>query len=267
MTASAASADPAEQIVNGTFDAGTDAVVGTGNAPAAVVDGRLCADVPGGTVNPWDAIIGQNNIPLVGRRDVHATRFTAIGEPGRSPSGRSSSCPSPRTPSTLRGSPALTADAAAPSPTPSPRRLDRPTRQVAFQIGGSADAVDVLPGRRLAARAAPRRRSTCPDTGPRVRVNQVGYLPDGPEERHRGHRGDRPRCRGSCSNAAGDRRRQRQDHARAAWTPRSGQNVHTIDFGAYTTAGHRLHARRRRRDQPPVRHRRRPPTSSCAPTR
>ena len=26
----------------------------------SVVNGRLCANIPGGTSNPWDAIVGQN---------------------------------------------------------------------------------------------------------------------------------------------------------------------------------------------------------------
>ena len=36
----------------------------TENSPGMVVDGQLCADVPGDTTNVWDAIIGQDDIPL-----------------------------------------------------------------------------------------------------------------------------------------------------------------------------------------------------------
>ncbi|MGH3994783.1 MAG: carbohydrate binding domain-containing protein, partial [Pseudonocardiaceae bacterium] len=70
MTATASTATTAiadagpEQIVNGTFDAGTAPWWWTGNAPATVIDGRLCAEVAGGTSNPWDAIIGQNDLQL-----------------------------------------------------------------------------------------------------------------------------------------------------------------------------------------------------------
>src|SRR5882762_10508915 len=53
------------QVQNGTFDSGTDPWWWTGNAPASVVNGQLCATVPGSTTNPWDAIIGQNDIPLI----------------------------------------------------------------------------------------------------------------------------------------------------------------------------------------------------------
>src|SRR5689334_12581931 len=60
----ALAAEPAEQIVNGTFDAGTAPWWWTGNSPASVVNGQLCAAIPGGTVNPWDAIVGQNDLHL-----------------------------------------------------------------------------------------------------------------------------------------------------------------------------------------------------------
>ena len=60
-----ASAQIGENVRNGDFSAGTDQWFTTGNLTPTIVDGRLCVDVPGGTVNPWDAIIGQNDIALV----------------------------------------------------------------------------------------------------------------------------------------------------------------------------------------------------------
>ncbi|MGW3400787.1 glycoside hydrolase family 9 protein, partial [Streptomyces zhihengii] len=50
-------AEGVEQIVNGDFSAGTAPWWWTANSPAAVTDGELCADIAGGTANPWDAII------------------------------------------------------------------------------------------------------------------------------------------------------------------------------------------------------------------
>ena len=166
----------------------------TSRSPSS--DGRLCADVPGGTVNPWDAIIGQNDIALVDGRDVRASRFSATGHPGQGRPRRSSSSPSTRTPSTSSANPELSVSGndytytftSAGRPAQRAGRVpDRRQRR----------PVAVLPRRRLAARAAPTPEVYVPDTGPRVRVNQVGYLPDGPEERHPRHRGDRRRCRGS----------------------------------------------------------------------
>ena len=74
---------------------------------------------------------------------------------------------------------------------------DLPNAQLAFQLGGSDDAVHVLHRRRVATGGGAEPPVYEPDTGPRVRVNQVGYLPEGPEERHAGHRGGRPAARGS----------------------------------------------------------------------
>ena len=61
VTAAAAN----ERITNGTFDSGSANPWWAGaNAALRVDSGKLCADVTGGTVNPRDAIIGQNGIVL-----------------------------------------------------------------------------------------------------------------------------------------------------------------------------------------------------------
>ncbi|MFC7102840.1 carbohydrate binding domain-containing protein [Nonomuraea rubra] len=62
-TAAQAEDEGPEQIVNGSFDAGTAPWWSTGNTTLTVQDGRACADIPGGTANPWDVIIGQNDLP------------------------------------------------------------------------------------------------------------------------------------------------------------------------------------------------------------
>ncbi len=60
-----AAADPSyERVLNGTFDAGKEPWWSSGNTPAAVADGKLCAQIPAGTVNPWDSMIGQDDLPL-----------------------------------------------------------------------------------------------------------------------------------------------------------------------------------------------------------
>ena len=61
----AVAADPPyERVLNGTFDAAKEPWWSSGNTPAAVTDGRLCAQVPAGTVNPWDSMIGQDDLPI-----------------------------------------------------------------------------------------------------------------------------------------------------------------------------------------------------------
>jgi endoglucanase len=65
LTAVPASAEPVQHIPNGTFTAGTTGWWSTDNAPVSVVDGRLCAQVPGGTTNAWDVSLGHNSVPLI----------------------------------------------------------------------------------------------------------------------------------------------------------------------------------------------------------
>jgi endoglucanase len=54
-----------ELIVNGTFDSGTEAPWWNGNGTQTWVEnGQWRVDVAGGTANPWDAMVGQNDIRL-----------------------------------------------------------------------------------------------------------------------------------------------------------------------------------------------------------
>jgi endoglucanase len=64
LVAAASPAAAAEFVLNGTFGSGAVAPWWTANASASVVDGRMCVAVPGGTANPWDAIVGQNGVAL-----------------------------------------------------------------------------------------------------------------------------------------------------------------------------------------------------------
>ena len=74
-----------------------------------------------------------------------------------------------------------------------------------------------------------------PDTGPRVRVNQVGYLPKGPKNATVVTEATQP-LPWELRNSAGE------VVTRGMTTPRgidetSGQNVHSINFGSLTTPG------------------------------
>ena len=73
----AQAADPEyERILNGTFDTDKSPWWSSGSTPSAVEGGRLCAQVPAGTVNVWDAMIGQDDIPVEAGQD-YRLRFTA----------------------------------------------------------------------------------------------------------------------------------------------------------------------------------------------
>jgi endoglucanase len=177
LGSSVANAQAEELIVNGTFDEATAPWWFTANVPAAVVDGQLCAEIPGGTTNPWDAIIGQNDIPLRNGESYElsfdASASVPVGVLAKvqlqdDPWTEQLSAPAILDTAPQHFSYVFTSD------------LDSGAEQVAFQIGGSetpwtfcVDNVSLTGG------ATP--PDYVPDTGPRVRVNQVGYLPDGPK--------------------------------------------------------------------------------------
>ncbi|MEW9532054.1 glycoside hydrolase family 9 protein [Microbispora sp. NPDC049125] len=224
-------ADEPEQIPNGTFDTTTDPWWHTANLTFAIDDGRLCADIPGGTVNPWDAIIGLNDIPLV-KDETYAFSFFATANPGKV--GRAY-VQLPVDPYTqyLSAAPELSVSGNTYNYTfTSP--VDLASAQVVFQIGGSAEpwrfCVDNVS---LKGGAEPEVYK--PDTGPRVRVNQVAYLPKGPKNATVVTDATEA-LPWQLKNSAGT------TVAHGTTTPRgvdasSGQNVHSIDFTSYKKAG------------------------------
>lgn len=167
-----------ELIINGDFTEGTAPWWWTGNLAPAVTDGQLCTEVPGGTVNPWDAIIGQDNL-LLQTGESYGFELTA----------------SANRPVTVR---ALVQRPVDPFPTqlderpllgPDPTTVefgftstaDWTDAQVAFQVGGQAEPWTLCLDRVSLVSGAPPPVFE-PETGPRVRVNQVGYLPHGPKQ-------------------------------------------------------------------------------------
>ncbi|MGX6606783.1 glycoside hydrolase family 9 protein [Micromonosporaceae bacterium Da 78-11] len=228
--AAPAHADEVEQVVNGGFDATTDPFWSTPGMPMTLTDGRACVDVPGGTANRWDVAIGQNDIHLVAG-ETYRFAFDASGDAGHVARAVVGLAVDPYT-TYFEQSPVLgalqhyeyTFTATA----------DTAQGQVAFQLGGSAEpwhfCVDDVS---LAGGVPPEVYQ--PDTGPRVRVNQVAYLPRGPKVATVVTDAT-TRLPWQLRNAAG------AVVARGLSTPRgvdvsSGQNVQTIDFGSYTRRG------------------------------
>jgi endoglucanase len=223
--------DAPEQIRNGDFSAGVAPWFSYGTGPLGVTDGQLCTTVAGGLANPWDAGVGQDAVPLIAGAeyrlgfDVSAdpgTTVTAVLQLGTAPYTTYASLTASATSASQRFEKTFTAPE------------DNPTAQLIFQVGGSAteqriclDNVSLRGGE-----AAPPYE---PDTGPRVRVNQVGYLPGGPKNAT------------VVTEATDPLDWQLRDAAGAVVasgraTPRgidaaSGQNVQTIDFSSYRTPG------------------------------
>ncbi|WIM99187.1 glycoside hydrolase family 9 protein [Actinoplanes oblitus] len=223
-------ADEVEQVVNGGFDSGTDPFWSTSGMPIALSDGQACVDVPGGTANRWDAAIGQNDIDLVAG-ETYRFAFDASGDAGHVVRAVTGLAVSPYD-TYFEQSPALgglqhyeytfTASTSTAQ------------GQVAFQVGGSAEpwhfCVDNVS---LVGGVPP--EVYVPDTGPRVRVNQVAYLPAGPKGAT------------LVTEATSALPWHLSDDngkvvASGRSVPRgvdasSGQNVHSIDFSRFTKPG------------------------------
>ncbi|WP_153040400.1 glycoside hydrolase family 9 protein [Actinoplanes sp. TFC3] len=218
-----------EQVVNGGFSAGTAPWWSNGGTTIDVSSGQACITVPGGTVNRWDVAIGQNDLDLVAGENYRFS-FTASGDhPVRAIVGLSTAPYD----TYFAAAPALTSTASAFSYT-FQAGVTTSSAQVALQVGGSAepwtfclDDVSLLGG------VPP--EVYVPDTGPRVRVNQIGYLPGGPKRATLVTTATTA-LPWRLANAAG------RIVARGRTTPRgvdvsSGQNAHSIDFSGYRIRG------------------------------
>jgi endoglucanase len=223
-------AQPPELIVNGSFDSGTEPWWSSGTT-AAVVDGRLCADIPGGTINPWDAIIGQNDLELQAGEsyelsfDASASRPVGVLAKVQlqvEPWSERLSRPVTLGPESTHFTHTFTST------------VDSAVEQVAFQVGGAAEPWTLcLDNVSLVGGAEP--PVYVPDTGPRVRVNQVGYLPDAPKGATIVTEATEPMPwqvadASGVVVASGDTAPRGVDAA-------SGQRVHTVDFSDVTTPG------------------------------
>ncbi|WP_205576541.1 glycoside hydrolase family 9 protein, partial [Streptomyces europaeiscabiei] len=227
-----AQAEEVEQVKNGAFDTTTAPWWTTGNVTAGLTDGHLCADIPGGTTNRWDAAVGQNDITLV-KGESYRFSFSASGTPQGNVLRAIVGLSAAPYDTYFEVSPQLNVSGDSYSYTfTSP--VDTAQGQVGFQVGGNAapftfcmDDVSLLGG------VPPEVYE--PDTGPRVRVNQVAYLPAGPKNATLVTDAT-AKLPWKLKNASG----AVVAHGRSV--PRgldasSGQNVHSIDFGAYRKRG------------------------------
>jgi endoglucanase len=228
----AAQAEEVDQVVNGTFDSGTEPWWSTTGVPITLTDGRACVDVPGGTVNRWDVGIGQNDIDLV-EGESYRFEFFATGTPeGHVARAVVGDTQEPYD-TYFEASPQVSVSGNAYSYTFT-SRVTTDHAQVTFQIGGSADpwtfCVDDVA---LIGGVPPEVYE--PDTGPRVRVNQVAYLPGGPKNATLVTESTE-QTTWELKNSGGATVANGVTRPRGVDTS-SGQNVHSIDFGRYTGKG------------------------------
>ncbi len=166
-----------EQLQNGDFASGTEGWWATGNLVLGASGNGACAEVPGGTANPWDAIVGQDNVPLVAGESYNF-RFSASGTP-QGPVRALVQMPVDPWDSYVVLTPTATdAPGIYEAGFVSPVGLE--DAQVVFQVGGSSEPWTFCLISASLNGGAPI-QAYAPETGPRLRVNQVGYLPDGPK--------------------------------------------------------------------------------------
>jgi endoglucanase len=228
----AARAAGPEQITNGTFDNG---LVGwTAYPTSAVINGRGCVDVPAGT-GAYGAAISQQVALLAG--ETYELSFDISSAPSTNGYVRVVIQSGPD----LNYTQFLTAQKFEIASTGTAKSFtftasaDYPSADVLFQQDVSNDVGYqlCLDNVSLTGGAAPEVYQ--PNTGPRVRVNQVGYLPDGPKHATLVTEATTP-LPWSLKNAAGRTvRTGRTDPAGV--DPSSGLNVATISFDDVRRSG------------------------------
>ncbi|GAB3957830.1 glycoside hydrolase family 9 protein [Streptomyces sparsus] len=220
-----------ELLTNGDFSDGTTGWWWSEGSPGAVVDGRLCAEVPAGTANPWDAIVGQNDLALTAG-ESYTLRYTAT-----------SSVPVTIRANVQMASEPYTAELSAADPvdgTAEPVEhvftadADHTAAQLAFQVGGGeGDYTFCVDDVSLTGGAEPPAYE--PDTGSPVRVNQVGYLTEAPKSGTVVTDATEPLGWTLKDSEGSEVARGRT--APAGTDSTSRENVHTFDFGEFTKAG------------------------------
>ncbi|WP_373312539.1 glycoside hydrolase family 9 protein [Streptomyces candidus] len=229
--AGSAAVEGPELIVNGDFSAGTAPWWSTANSPVTVVDGRLCADVPAGTENAWDAIIGQNGLVL-DAGEGYTFSYTATSTV---PITIRTNVQMPTEPWTTELGVTQRVGGTAVRVTENfTAGADHDAAQLAFQIGGSAQALTFcLDDVSLTGGSTPPPYQ--PDTGSPVRVNQVGYLTDGPKGGTFVTEETTPQP--WTLNAADGTRRAGGTTVPVGTDAASRQNTHVFDFSAVTAPG------------------------------
>ncbi|MFI5708674.1 glycoside hydrolase family 9 protein [Kribbella sp. NPDC051620] len=226
-----------ERILNGTFDSGDKSPWWTsGNTPATVTGGRLCAEIPGGTVNVWDAMIGQDDVPVEDgqlytlRFDASAslaTTFRAVVQTSSQPMATVLNKTVDVTTATQ------TFTFTGTSPTTSEHT------QVSFQAGGGSTPYTLcLDNISLVGGVVP--PGGVRDFGSPVRVNQLGYLQNGPKRAT--YVTDETNPLDWQLLDAADRVVAHGKSKPYGADPMSGTNVQLIDFSRYrgTGDGYRL---------------------------
>ncbi|GAA1848656.1 glycoside hydrolase family 9 protein [Myceligenerans crystallogenes] len=228
--AAAQAADGTELLTNPGFDGALEPWWVAGGVDfTESADGTMCGTVPAGG-NQWDVIVGQSGVPIT-TGDPYTISVAASASPEASarvmvPDPAADWPPLYYADITLRADGQVFTEAF--------EVAQSADSQVQIQLGGNAepfelclDEFSLLTGGEIIGYE--------PDTGPRVRVNQVGYLPDGPKNATVVTDSTTPvawellGADGAVVDSG--------DSTPEGTDPSAGLNVHTIDFSDVTTTG------------------------------
>ncbi|MBB5804632.1 endoglucanase [Saccharothrix ecbatanensis] len=225
-----------ERLINGTFASGADPWWASAGVSNRVVNGELCATVTGGTVNPWDSLIGQNGVPFEAGQsytmsfDAYASvarPAAAVAGEGVSPYRQIAKHDVALTTTKQRFSFTFISELDFPDAGPG---------QVTFHLGAqAADTTVCVDNVSLIGGVKP------PGGDPavpakKVNVDQVGYVPGLPKRATLTSDATAPQT-WVLKNSAGTSVATGQTVPRGSVDPESGDSTHLIDFSSYDTAG------------------------------
>jgi len=228
-----------ELIPGGDFAEGQAGFWSTGNMTPDVSTGAFCVDVPAGTTNPWDAIVGVGGLPITeGVRYRLQAELTATG-------GNGSARIMVQNDVNGAWNPSITENVVLPAGTTVPidftfEALETYVNgegaangQLVFQVGGAPSAWTLCLDNVSLFSGAPEAPYE-PDTGPRVRVNQHGYATFGPKAA--------TLVTEATAAVPWTLKSGATEVATGTSSPKgvdasSGLNVHVIDFSGVTTEG------------------------------
>ncbi|MFN3865648.1 MAG: glycoside hydrolase family 9 protein [Demequina sp.] len=229
-----------EQLEGGDFDNGAPPQWYASDGLAPTYDGGvMCAAIAPGTTNRWDQNFGFNGV-VMEPGTTYTLSFEASSDIGRAIRVVIGDNDPPYD-VFMEQSITLGEDLerytyhyTASRPFDAQPGEEVGTGQVAFQVGGSPEAwTFCLDNVSLLAGTVP--ANYVPETGPRVRVNQVGYLPQGPKQATIVTDETDP-ITWELLNTA-DATVASGTTVPAGIDPTAGLNVHVVDFSDFTTSG------------------------------
>lgn len=222
-------AEIVDLLRNGDFTNGLAPWWTTTSVSPSTAGGELCAAILSAGVNPWDAIIGQSGIAITAGKSYTLTLDARASVPGFNlpiklqEDGGSYTQYFNATPALTGTMQTFTYTFVAPA--------DNASAAFQFQIGGQGPATVCLDNIALQGEGAP----VAPDPRNLVRVNQVGYFPNGVKQATIHNLSTTP-LTWELVNSAGDVVAS-GDTTVIGDDPASGEFVHIADFSAYSTPG------------------------------